>query len=315
MTKINFNQELFELHCDTIKKELEKLIADICTAKSIIKKKKKIDGSNKFENYTYLTLSDADVTYLQSLNLDMLLKAKFLKEIIDEIGMPTKGSKRYKLQFYIFVEKGYEKFFSQGKNSKKYSAYDFTEKLDLKICPYCNRNYTFIVRKGKLRPEIDHFYPKTVYPYLAINFFNLIPSCQTCNKKKSNDVNFDLLSPYDVKGYSYKFTYTPNNIDFAMVEKEKYDYDNFEIDISGNQTNIELFKLEELYKQHKDIVLELLIKKAYYPESYIKELSKFGFSKDEIYRYLFSNYNQEDDLHKRPLSKLIKDISKELGLS
>ena len=73
-------------------------------------------------------------------------------------------------------------------------------------------------------------------------------------------------------------------------------------------------ELEELYKQHKDIVLESLIKKAYYPESYIKELSKFGFSKDEIYRYLFLNYNQEDDLHKRPLSKLIKDISQELGL-
>ena len=82
----------------------------------------------------------------------------------------------------------------------------------------------------------------------------------------------------------------------------------------GIKVYIELFKLEELYKQHKDIVLELLIKKAYYPQSYIEELSKFGFSKDEIYRYLFSNYNKDEDLHKRPLSKLIKDISTELGL-
>jgi len=314
MTKINFNYELFKLHSDTIKKELSKLISDICTTKSIIKKKKKTDGSNKFENYIYLTLSNADVAYLKSLNLDMLLRAKFLKEIIDAIVMPAKGSQRYKLLFYIFVEKGYEKFFSQGKNCKKYSAYDFVEKLDLKTCPYCNRNYTFVVRKGKLRPEIDHFFPKTVYPYLAINFFNLIPSCQTCNKTKSNDVNFDWLSPYDVREGSYIFTYTPNSIDFTAVEKEKYNFDNFEIDINGNESNIKLFKLEELYKQHKDIVLELLIKKAYYPESYIKELEGFGFGKDEIYRYLFSNYNQEDDLHKRPLSKLIKDISQELGL-
>ena len=61
-------------------------------------------------------------------------------------------------------------------------------------------------------------------------------------------------------------------------------------------------------------MLELLIKKAYYPQSYVEELSSFGFSKDEIYRYLFSNYNQDEDLHKRPLSKLIKDISQELGL-
>jgi hypothetical protein len=81
-----------------------------------------------------------------------------------------------------------------------------------------------------------------------------------------------------------------------------------------NDSNIRLFKLEELYKQHKDIVLELFIKKAYYPQSYIEELSKFGFSQDEIYRYLLCNYSKDDDLHKRPLSKLIKDISQELGL-
>ena len=62
------------------------------------------------------------------------------------------------------------------------------------------------------------------------------------------------------------------------------------------------------------MVIELLVKKAYYPQSYIDELSNFGFSQDEVYRYLFSNYNQDDDLHKRPLSKLVRDISEELGL-
>jgi hypothetical protein len=40
----------------------------------------------------------------------------------------------------------------------------------------------------------------------------------------------------------------------------------------------------------------------------------FHFTDDEIYRYLFSNYKQDKDLHKRPLSKLIKDISEELGI-
>lgn len=45
------------------------------------------------------------------------------------------------------------------------------------------------------------------------------------------------------------------------------------------------------------------------------ELEKsFWFSQDKIYHYLFSNYSKDEDLHKRPLSKLIKDISKELEL-
>jgi len=312
MVKINFNQQLFDLHNTTIKEELEELIENISNNKKIEKKRKKTDG--KFENYDYLILSQIDIDYLQNLNLDMLLKAKFLKDIINELGEIEKESNRYKLLFYIFVEKGYEKFFSQGNNQQKYSAYDFVAKLGLDTCPYCNRNYTFVVRRGKLRPEIDHFYPKTIYPYLAVNFFNLIPSCQTCNKTKSDDMNFDWLNPYDIQKNSFKFTYQPNSIDFSIVEKEKYNFDSFEIEIRGNQINIELFKLEQLYKQHKDIVLELLIKKAYYPESYIKELSEFGFGQDEIYRYLFSNYNQDEDLHKRPLSKLVRDISEELGL-
>jgi len=192
MVKLNFDQKLFDLHYRAIKSEIEKLIIDICKNKKIEKKRKKEDG--KFENYDYLILSKDDINYLKSLNLDMLLKAKFLKEITDEIGTFSKSSDRYKLLFYIFVEKGYENFFSKGKNSYGYSAYDFVLKLGLKTCPYCNRNYTFVVKKGKLRPEIDHFYPKTIYPYLAVNFFNLIPSCQTCNKTKSNNMNFNWLN-------------------------------------------------------------------------------------------------------------------------
>jgi len=190
--------------------------------------------------------------------------------------------------------------------------------LNLKTCPYCNRNYTFVVDSdnGKLRPELDHFYPKSIYPFLAVSFYNLIPSCPICNHTKGNKVKKDLDNPYDIETNNYRFTYTPNNIDFTIVEKEKYNFDSFDIELKGNESNIKLFKLIELYKQHKDIVQELLIKKAYYPESYIEELEKsFRFSKDEIYRYLLGNYNKEEDLHKRPLSKLIRDISEELGLT
>jgi len=123
-----------------------------------------------------------------------------------------------------------------------------------------------------------------------------------------------LKNPYDIKNEDFKFTYIPTSVDFSNIENKKYDLDDFDIELDGNQANIEVFKLEELYKQHKDIVLELLIKKAYYPKSYIEELKSFDFSEDEIYRYLLGNYKKDEDLHKRPLSKLTRDISEELGL-
>ena len=60
-------------------------------------------------------------------------------------------------------------------------------------------------------------------------------------------------------------------------------------------------------------MIELICKKIHYPKSYINELSSFGFTKEEVYRFLFCNYQKDEDLSKRPLSKLIKDINEELG--
>lgn len=307
MLKIEFNKELFDKHIESLDKKLHRKI-------------KAIDYSN-FSIQTICCLNEI----LNNSKIIISADTNELKKIIKyfevnyvcTIGYKeNKDTELYTVLSKIFTDedKGLYKNFTTYK--KEHDAYSFVKSLELKTCPYCNRNYTFVVDSdnGKLRPELDHFYPKSIYPFLAISFYNLIPSCPTCNHTKKSEVKENLENPYDIKSNSYQFTYIPNNIDFTLVKKETYNFDNFEIKIEGNQSNIELFKLEELYKQHKDIVLELFIKKAYYPQSYINELSSFGFNQDEIYRYLFSNYNKDEDLHKRPLSKLIKDISIELGL-
>ncbi len=309
MVRIKLNQVLFDKHIIEVSKSIKKLI------------------DNKLKSKLLIYEKDC-LNYIKS-NLDDILMAndtdlkKFIKYFKDKnnykgaaIGTATQKEKNWKRLYKILRKDIFEKEYDNWSKRTKYGAYTFVKELNLKTCPYCNRNYTFTVdsKNGKLRPEIDHFYPKSIYPFLAMSFYNLIPSCSICNHTKSSIIKKGLENPYTIDNASYKFTYMPNSINFATVKNEKYDFDNFKIKISGNPSNIELFKLEELYKQHKDIVLELLIKKAYYPHSYIEELSKFGFSQDEIYRYLFCNYMQDEDLHKRPLSKLIKDISQELGL-
>ena len=284
-----------------------------------IKNQKKIKFNKK--NYRVTKLVIEVLTWLEkyeNLKKVILAKPRILNKII-KIVESDKNLKRakyqkeilYKILYRIFVDYGYEKI----------DKLKFIQNINLGSCPYCNRNYIFTVnKKGSIKPEIDHFYPKSLYPYLACSYFNLIPSCPTCNgfgAKEAKDTfrSYPISNPYNKKDINFKFTIILNKVDFIdNVKKEGYNFDSFDINISGNSANIELFKLKELYKQHKYIVLELLVKKAYYPNSYIKELSKFGFSEDEIYRYLFSNYKQDKDLHKRPLSKLIKDISSELGL-
>lgn len=294
MVKIAFNAQLFQKHIDNITPKIL----------DAIEKNESDDKCLKYLN------NEKEIQNLLSANVFQL------KLYIDFFANEFPSSVEKDSELNSILRDIFENEYTNWSARTTYGAYAFVKELGLETCPYCNRNYTFIVDSdnGKLRPEIDHFYPKSIYPFLAMSFYNLIPSCSICNHTKGNQVKKNLENPYELENETYKFTYLPTSIDFSMVEKEQYNFDSFEIELSGNRDNRELFKLEELYKQHKDIVLELLIKKAYYPESYINELAQFGFGKDEIYRYLFSNYNQDEDLHKRPLSKLVRDISEELGL-
>jgi len=295
--------------------EIQKI--EILKRVEVIKKSKSISRNKKEYRVTQhikqLLEKFENEEYLKSI---LLAKPNKLIEIIKkhEDNQNLKKA-RYKKEalhnilYRIFVDYGYDKI----------DKLKFIENINLGSCPYCNRNYIFTTSKnGSIKPEIDHLYPKSLYPYLACSYFNLIPSCPTCNgfgAKEAKDTFYvyPISNPYTIQPIDFKFSITPHKVDFVDdAKKEKYNFDNFEIDIYGNKANLEIFHLEELYKQHKDIVLELLIKKAYYPKSYIEELSRFGFSQNEIYRYLFSNYKQDNDLHKRPLSKLIRDISQEL---
>lgn len=307
MLKIKFNKELFDLHIEEISEKIDNLF-------------KEIDESSleQVDKNCLKYIRDNLKEILKADSKEMKIFIKYFKDNYPKsIGIAGQNKEEWYPLYKIIRDEIFEKEYNNWGKRKIYGSYKFVETLDLKTCPYCNRNYTFIVdeESRKLRPEIDHFYPKSIYPFLAMSFYNLIPSCSICNHTKSSKIKENLINPYDIKDDDFKFTYKPNDISFSEVESKKYNMDSFEIEFKNQNENIDIFKLDELYKQHKDIVVELLIKKVYYPKSYLEELkNNFGFTKDEIYRYLLNNYKKEEDLHKRPLSKLIKDISEELDL-
>lgn len=206
--------------------------------------------------------------------------------------------------------------------------YKLVKNLEIKTCPYCNRSYISFVKNDdkKTRPQLDHFYPKAIYPFLACSFYNLIPSCSACNHMKSDDDSYKdekdgkLVHPYNVKDSDFTFSYTFNNLDILKSIDEKNikfeDEEKIKITLDRKyEKNNEYFQLETIYQNHKDIVIELILKEINYPRSYINELIKNSFgTEEEIYRFIFSNYLKIDDLHKRPLSKLTRDIVEELGI-
>lgn len=113
---------------------------------------------------------------------------------------------------------------------------------------------------------------------------------------------------------------------FALHVKESsfyYDEKGFDLELSSNdakaQKNIEDFALEEIYKNHKDIVLELIQKSVMYNESYIEELMQnyegtLFKNREDLLRLIFGGYIANEDLGKRPLSKLTKDILEQLEI-
>ncbi|MBU0923650.1 hypothetical protein KKG81_02085 [bacterium] len=322
MINIPFNQQIFETHIKSLTKKIQDKINSIDTS--------------KLSKNTLYCLNEIYI------NSELIIKADVqeLKKIIEyfksnfycSIGYEeNKQTELYITLSKIFIDDktGLYKNFTNS-DKKEHNAYHLVQALNLKTCPYCNRSYISFVKNDekKTRPQLDHFYPKAIYPFLACSFYNLIPSCSACNHMKSDDDSYKdekdgkLVHPYNVKDSDFTFSYTLNNLKITEIfDTNKKDI-NFEyeesIGISLNtkySQNNEYFQLQEIYQNHKDIVIELILKEINYPKNYIQELIKNGFgTEEEIYRFIFSNYLSIDDLHKRPLSKLTKDIVEELGI-
>ena len=226
---------------------------------------------------------------------------------------------------------GYKKFSS--KSTKSYNAYDLSTKLDVNVCPYCNRNYIHTVKSvndKSTRPQFDHFICKKKHPIFAMSFYNLIPSCSICNSSIKGQSQFHIdthIHPYfDDFNKIKKF-----NIDKKLLSLVNKD-DEFNI-IFENKNGITIneetkannhikdFALEALYNSHKDKVLELIdISRAYNEASFKNLVNEFTKStqifKDtnDVKRLMLCHHVEDKNIDKRPLNKLIKDISEELGL-
>lgn len=196
----------------------------------------------------------------------------------------------------------------------------FQENIEVHTCYYCNIDFINTFKKNnetKNAFTLDHVLEKADYPFLALSLYNLVPSCYVCNSK--------------VKDSKILFEFSPTNKDFDFNEKVKFksfisntnlqieEEQDFYIKLIENYSNkydkyIESLNLNNRYDYHKYKVLEMIQKRREYPDSRIKELSDLTKkTQEEIKQDLFGIYTSED-LHKRPLSKLIKDISEELDL-
>jgi len=220
------------------------------------------------------------------------------------------------------------KSFRKGKIAKW-----LIEELNINTCPYCNRQYIFAIKendKTKLFCDLDHYFKQSDYPVLSLSFYNLIPSCTSCNSRTKHTKVFSLkthIHPY-LDSFNDILVFSTDIKDSKIFFD---DVDNFDIKLVKNKftkpcdlnyhrakKTAEDFNLEELYNKHKDIVLELIQKNIIYDDNYVTELYnnyyKIFENKDDVYKMIIGNYVNDTDLSLRPLAKFTKDIAKEFKL-
>lgn len=238
-----------------------------------------------------------------------------LKKVL--IGLPTELDS---IKSKFRKDKNIRKIFDYENwlNYDKYNAYDLAEKLDIPTCPYCNRTYTKTVitknREKIIRPEFDHWFPKSEYPLLALSFYNLIPSCHICNSNVKGKTEFKLETHFH--------PYNPSSNLKATFSYNHKSYDDYKIKINTkddfSHNSVEAFQLENIYQAHEDEVKDLIKIRQAYSDKYIDMLNDslkgVNLSKEEVYRLAFGVHYEDDKFDRRPLSKLKKDILKELGI-
>lgn len=215
-----------------------------------------------------------------------------------------------KLQFSSFKDL-YSRYFSNGGNKyvyQDYNAYKFLKMLNQTVCPYCEDEYMDIVADASRRTyEIDHFFPKSKYPALAMNIYNLVPSGQNCNGLK---LEKELGSnPYegDIEVQTWLYPDIPVGISMEAISPEKCEV-KFHPQ-NGMRNNVDKLYLEERYKRHAKEAHRLLRNLQLYDNNKIEELCNLGLGpKEEIIATVFGPQDAEEK-HKTLRQKMLKDIT------
>ena len=78
------------------------------------------------------------------------------------------------------------------------------------------------------------------------------------------------------------------------------------------------FSVAGIYSTQKDVAEELILKAEVYTESYrkslIRDFPKIFTDANLTNRLIVGNYVDKNEIHRRPMSKFMQDLAKQLGL-
>lgn len=268
--------------------------------------------------------------------MEFVLKPEYLNATI----------KRGKADLFSFADLIIKAMDYKGVRENVFPTYVRNKALDIKTCIYCNAQFAITAetepaltpaiirkrgkrkgRKPQPRPailranyELDHNLPKSIYPYLCTNFYNLIPCCSSCNKHKSNQpLDFTL---YAKDGDDLEPLYFEVPADDLLKFQLRHVCSGLHVELHDRDDGTlaeefnKRFAINAIYNEHSEEIRELLWRHKVYSSSGIaalkdgfKELFQDGF---DIDRFILGTYADAKDVFKRPLTIMKQDVMKQL---
>ena len=223
----------------------------------------------------------------------------------------------------------------------------YIKEIGIKTCVYCNAQFatTASIQEIKYAPkgrfkikkiatacyELDHNKAKSIYPYLCTNFYNLLPSCSSCNRRKNNrELDFSLYyEDGDIDTAPVHFALNPTDIiNFRTSNKckgikphlcnEGVDFPPAITDNTSKAGKLNnMLGVQAIYDEHEDIVEEILWKHKIYSKGFmnaiIAQIKSLGLDGFDIKRFILGGYYvREDDFLKRPLCVMKNDLWEQL---
>jgi hypothetical protein len=234
------------------------------------------------------------------------------------------NDQKAKLNAILNRHASYAKFSANQKD-----AYEYTATLGVRVCPYCNINYTYTVYERPnddgspgpysspaCRPDMDHFELKSVVTGLSLAQQNLIPACQQCNSRVKLRQVFNPsthIHPFQDDFDSIKrFTINLGGPDYLDRKSFSIGFANRSSnagDLTRADKSIEDLRLLARYQYHKEDVVDLLKKANYYHQQRLREIGdlvgKELVGVAELRRHLF--LSEMKPINESPLSKLRRD--------
>lgn len=196
----------------------------------------------------------------------------------------------------------------------------YIKQSGIKVCPYCNISYAETYQddnKWLGRYHLDHYLDKHKHPLLGVSFFNLIPSCSSCNGHKSDDpLSFYLYSNRPSKS-PFHFSFS-GIADYLINGVERKMYISFEQKNEFQKNFNSVFDIERIYNEHIDELEEILNRYLHEfgdDRTVLKEsFLKLPFDDSKKTENVLGKYLNDSDIHKKSFVKMKLDLGRYLKI-